>query len=138
MRISDWSSDVCSSDLPCTPRLNQPRGCRRPRSICRIPQQRIDVGIVLPGRPAKIGIDAPRPELRRFEGQRDIEFARRLAATEPPRAAFDAARPEAIIGLHLAVLARGGADVAGDADRDRRELTTKALFVLYADKTDCG
>src|SRR3546814_5094378 len=99
MRISDWSSDVCSSDLPCTPRLNQPRGYRRPRSICRIPQQRIDVGIVLPGRPAKIGIDAPRPELRRFEGQRDIEFARRHAATEHPRDAFDAARPEAKSGL---------------------------------------
>src|SRR3546814_201879 len=138
MRISDWSSDVCSSDLPCTPRLNQPRGCRRSRSICRIPQQGIDFGIVLPGRPAEIGINAPRPELRRFEGQRDIEFARRLAATEPPRAAFDAARPDAIIGLHLAVLARVGADFDGDADRDRRKLADKALFVRSADKTDCG
>src|SRR3546814_14351779 len=49
-----------------------------------------------------------------------------------------AARPDAIIGLHLAVLARVGADFDGDADRDRRELTHKALFVRSADKTDCG
>src|SRR3546814_3294144 len=29
MRISDWSSDVCSSDLPALPFLGQPRGIAR-------------------------------------------------------------------------------------------------------------
>src|SRR3546814_6586497 len=38
MRISDWSSDVCSSDLPCrasVDRLRNPRGCAHPRNGLR-------------------------------------------------------------------------------------------------------
>src|SRR3546814_19105581 len=34
MRISDWSSDVCSSDLPSDARV-QPRGIARPRPAAR-------------------------------------------------------------------------------------------------------
>src|SRR3546814_7571569 len=38
MRISDWSSDVCSSDLPCGPARRAPATgdrCPRPRSHSR-------------------------------------------------------------------------------------------------------
>src|SRR3546814_21166465 len=33
MRISDWSSDVCSSDLPHSPKLSQSRAARLPYSV---------------------------------------------------------------------------------------------------------
>src|SRR3546814_12197177 len=34
MRISDWSSDVCSSDLVAEPRLEARNGRRRPQELC--------------------------------------------------------------------------------------------------------
>src|SRR3546814_10075633 len=34
MRISDWSSDVCSSDLPVPASRNSPRSAARPGSPC--------------------------------------------------------------------------------------------------------
>src|SRR3546814_4786302 len=40
MRISDWSSDVCSSDLPCPPRRRQPAALVDRRGRLGRPQPR--------------------------------------------------------------------------------------------------
>src|SRR3546814_13392023 len=45
MRISDWSSDVCSSDLSCLPRRRRSRGDPRPRpGRRRAPSRRCAAG----------------------------------------------------------------------------------------------
>src|SRR3546814_10751786 len=46
------------------------------RSVGRIPDQRIDIVIVVLGGAAEIDVDAARPEFRRGDGERDIILAR--------------------------------------------------------------
>src|SRR3546814_17776871 len=58
------------------------------RSVGRIPDQGIDIVIVLLGGAAEIDVDAARPEFRRGDGARDIILARTFAGPDPARAAF--------------------------------------------------
>src|SRR3546814_9244112 len=49
MLISDWSSDVCSSDLPCARRSRRQRYARKPRGV------HIPMANTIKARPAEIG-----------------------------------------------------------------------------------
>src|SRR3546814_6275970 len=52
MRISDWSSDVCSSDLPC---LRLPRSTRRPHQGALVEWRRhVPVGQTVGGWPLRV------------------------------------------------------------------------------------
>src|SRR3546814_15054078 len=59
------------------------------RSVGRIPDQGIDIVIVLLGGAAEIDVDAARPEFRRGDGERDIILARTFAGPDPALAEFN-------------------------------------------------
>src|SRR3546814_18507945 len=96
MRISDWSSDVCSSDLR-SRRLAAPGGCRRGLALGRIERR----GEIVGGR----------------------ERPRRLLPARPGDGRFEPLEPGAPAGLAASGVAletpverldEGGADPAGD------------------------
>src|SRR3546814_15559338 len=67
MRISDWSSDVCSSDLPGARRPGPPRRAQRHRALPGIRRSRLS----LRGQPAVQGMAAADPESRQLAGVHD-------------------------------------------------------------------
>src|SRR3546814_1834334 len=69
------------------------------RSVGRIPDQGIDIVIVLLGGAAEIDVDAARPEFRRGDGERDIILARTFAGPDPARAEFNRPGEHPVIGL---------------------------------------
>src|SRR3546814_12379406 len=87
MRISDWSSDVCSSDLageaskkrgPCQTALTFIWGCLRWRYLRMPPLQERASGGVLLLDPLRPGVDRDRPRLqglRHLAGPVDVKHA---------------------------------------------------------------
>src|SRR3546814_7810228 len=59
MRISDWSSDVCSSDLLRSPSIREPRRrrrCERPSGPALIPERSYACRFLSPSRPQNCGL----------------------------------------------------------------------------------
>src|SRR3546814_1349112 len=67
MRISDWSSDVCSSDLPRARRLTPHRRGAKARGVCRASQE------IRPAARESVGATPPPKEQppRKLSGQQD-------------------------------------------------------------------
>src|SRR3546814_11344197 len=92
MRISDWSSDVCSSDLWSFRRLMDPKtGARYAANLYVLKGGRA----VNQGAPmAQLGVSAPDPQTVRFELERPTPYFPRILtynATVPvPRHAIEA------------------------------------------------
>src|SRR3546814_11603121 len=68
------------------------------RSVGRIPDQGIDIVIVLLGGAAEIDVDAARPEFRSGAGERDLLIARTCAGPAPARAEFTRPGEHTVIG----------------------------------------
>src|SRR3546814_8226704 len=62
MRISDWSSDVCSSDLPSGDRLREWMGFSKEEFYDASKVAILPIGLCYPGRAGSGGDAPPRPE----------------------------------------------------------------------------
>src|SRR3546814_19119608 len=128
MRISDWSSDVCSSDLPGSPR--PPRTCRRRRGRCQCLRPR---GASAPSRPRGHygnGRLRPAPLPGHNVAGRGLVWARgpaeRGVAVGKAAEAFD----EVVAGLRIAELP-GLAQLGEKGDREL--LLVQVLAMLEGD-----
>jgi hypothetical protein len=82
-------------------------------SLCRIPDDGVDVFVVLTGGAAEVGIKLLGAEGWIREAQRDVILAGRLSLLGPTGADFDGLAVDPIVGLGVAALGRVERDVDG-------------------------
>jgi predicted nucleotidyltransferase len=109
-----------------------------PSSNHGIPEDRVGPIIVLSGRPAEIGVDAPRTEFGSGEAERDVNLARHVADPDPASTDFDLVGIDAKIGLDVAGFRTVRPTSIAARIEKRAKLAGKALLDRAVDETDCG
>jgi hypothetical protein len=94
-------------------------------SIDGIPDDGVEVCVVLTGGTAQIGLELLGPEGRIGEAERDIIFAGRLAPLAPPGTDLNTTGINPVVGLGVAVLGGIEQDIDGSFERQGLELALK-------------
>src|SRR3546814_12292891 len=94
MRIIDWSSDVCSSDLRAHARLAERMGPQALPALRRVPlspaprvqlaRANADVMVIVSGSPARPVMTGQPQDIRRLEGDISLLASAAMAEQSPP------------------------------------------------------